>query len=284
MRTLLLSIFAICLGLSLGMNDAEAAKRFGGGQSLGKQRDSVQREAAPRPPAQAPNAAPQSTPAPRPGFGGAIAGLLAGGLIGAMLFGGAFDGIKFADVAMLALLLGGGWFLLRTLSRSRASAGPALQTPGPVAAAPAPLRFGGSAPQAPALQPNPAQSSIPADFDQAAFLEHARRAFVNLQAANDSGDLRQIRDFTTPELYAELESQVSARGNAAQETRVTTLDTELLSVVEEGQIAIASVRFSGSIRESGDALPEAFEEIWHVTKDLADKKSVWLLAGIQQIQ
>ena len=194
-----------------------------------------------------------------------------------MLFGGAFDGIKFADVALLALLIGGGWILLRTLSRGGAAPRPVLQGAGGVDAAPAPPRFGGPAPQGPAPRP------IPGDFDQAAFLEQARRAFVNLQAANDSGDLAAIRDFTTPELYTELESQIRARGGAPQETRVTTLDTELLSVVEEGGLAIASVLFTGFIRESGEGLPAQFEEIWHVTKNLADKKSVWLLAGIQQV-
>jgi len=277
MRKLLVVVCAIWFGVSLGVDDAEAARRFGGGQSIGKQRDSMQRDVAPRPPAQAPAAAPQSAPGPRPGFGGPLAGLLAGGLIGAMLFGGAFDGIKFADVALLALLLGGGWLLLRTLSRGGAAPRPALQTATGVDATPPPARFGSPTPQTPAPRP------IPADFDEAAFLEQARRAFVSLQGANDAGDLAAIHDFATPELYAEIESQIRARGGAAQETKVTTLETELLSVVEEGSLAIASVLFSGFIRESGEGLPARFEEIWHVTKDLADKKSVWLLAGIQQV-
>jgi predicted lipid-binding transport protein (Tim44 family) len=279
----LIIAFATLVGLSLGAQDADAARRFGGGQSLGKQRDSIQREAAPRPPAQAPAAAPQGAPGQRPGWGGPLAGLLAGGLLGALFFGGAFDGINFADVAILALLLGGGWLLLRSLTRGRAPARPAFQAPGggePAAPTPA---FGGSAPEA---VPQPAATSVrrvPADFDEPAFLEHARKAFVRLQAANDAGDLEAIRDFTTPELFATLESQIRARGGATQKVYVTTLEAELLEVATEGDLAVASVLFSGFIRESEDGLPERFEEIWHVVKDPSDRKSSWLIAGIQQV-
>ena len=47
--------------------------------------------------------------------------------------------------------------------------------------------------------------------------------------------------------------------------------------------AIASVRFNGQLREAPGASPEAFDEIWHVQKNLKDSESVWLLAGIQQV-
>lgn len=283
MRKLLFITLAALVGLSLGAHDAHAAKRLGGGQSLGKQRDSMQREAAPRPPPQAPAAAPQGAPAQRPGWGGPLAGLLAGGLLGALLFGGAFDGINFTDVALLALLLGGGWLLLRNLARGRATARPALEpAPGTGMAPPAPA-FGRPAPEPlPQAEPAPARR-IPADFDQAAFLKQARKAFVQLQTANDAGDLDAIRDFTTPEFFATLESDIRARGGAAQKVYVTTLDAELLEVATEGDLAVASVLFSGFIRESEDGLPERFEEIWHVVKDPADPKSSWLIAGIQQV-
>jgi predicted lipid-binding transport protein (Tim44 family) len=283
MRKLLIITFATLVGLSLGAQDADAAKRFGGGQSLGKQRDSIQREATPRPPGQAPAAAPQAAPTQRPGFGGPLAGLLAGGLLGALFFGGAFDGINFADVAILALLLGGGWLLLRTFARGRGPARPALQPAGAaIVPAPAPT-FGASAPEpAPAAVSAPVRR-VPADFDEPAFLEQARKAFIRLQGANDAGNLDAIRDFTTPEFFATLESQIQARGGQPQKVNVTTLDAELLEVATEGDLAVASVLFSGFIRESEEGLPEHFEEIWHVVKDPSDRKSSWLLAGIQQV-
>lgn len=283
MRKLLIIAFATLVGLSLGAQHADAAKRLGGGQSIGKQRDSIQREAAPRPPAQAPAAAPQGAPAQRPGWGGPLAGLLAGGLLGALFFGGAFDGINFADVAILALLLGGGWLLLRNLARGRAPARPALETPGGAGVSPPASAFGAAAREPlPQTEAAPARR-IPKDFDEPAFLEQARKAFIRLQAANDDGNLDQIREYTTPEFFATLESQIRARGGASQKVYVTTLGAELLEVATEGDLAVASVLFSGFIRESEEGVPARFEEIWHVVKDPADRKSSWLIAGIQQV-
>ena len=287
LRTLVIIAFGTLFGFGLGAHDAEAAKRFGGGQSIGKQRESIQREAAPRPPSQSPAAAPQTPPVQRPGLGGMLGGLLAGGLLGALLFGGAFDGINFADVAMLALALGGGWLLLRTFARGRAPAPPALQgAPRTGSAMPAP-QFG--RPLARSVSPSVPEPGaatarrVPAGFDESAFLEQARKAFLRLQAANDSGDRGSIQDFTTPEFFAMLDAQLRARDNAPHKVSVTTLNAELLQVETEGNEATARVLFSGFIRESEEGLPERFEEIWHVVKDLSDPKASWLLAGIQQV-
>ena len=52
-------------------------------------------------------------------------------------------------------------------------------------------------------------------------------------------------------------------------------------MANEGDWAIASVRFTGQLREN-NGTPENVDEIWHVQKNLKDDKSVWLLAGIQQ--
>jgi predicted lipid-binding transport protein (Tim44 family) len=288
MRRLFAVFSAVLLGLALGITDADAARRLGGGKSLGQQREPMQREqVAPKPSPQAPAAAPQSAPGARPGFG-MLGGLLAGGLIGALLFGGAFEGIKIADMAMFALVALGAWFLLRNLARSRAVAPGSLQPAG----AGEPLRVEPQGPVAkregaaivPAATAPPAGARrIPADFDAEGFLKHARRAFVQLQAANDARDLSAIRDYTTPELYAALEFEVRSRGPAPQQVNAVTLNAELLDVATEDNTAVASVLFSGYLRENGDGLPQEFEEIWHVTKNLADPKSVWLLAGIQQV-
>jgi predicted lipid-binding transport protein (Tim44 family) len=103
-----------------------------------------------------------------------------------------------------------------------------------------------------------------------------------LQAANDARDLSDIREYTTPEMFAEISMQISERGNEPQKTEVLNINADLLEVVTEKDTAIASVRFNGQLRESPAALPEAFDEIWHVQKNLKDPEAVWLLAGIQQ--
>src|SRR6185436_9924921 len=102
------------------------------------------------------------------------------------------------------------------------------------------------------------------------------------QAANDAGDLDDIRDFTTPELYAEIAMQLKDRGGEKQKTEVVSLDAQVIEAVVEDDYAIASVRFWGLIRETPGANPEPFDEVWHVRKSMKDRKASWMIAGIQQ--
>ena len=82
-------------------------------------------------------------------------------------------------------------------------------------------------------------------------------------------------------MYAEISMQLQERGDTPQVTDVLTINGNLLGVANEGDFAIASVRFTGQLREN-NGTPETVDEIWHVQKNLLDQKSVWLLAGIQQ--
>ena len=84
-------------------------------------------------------------------------------------------------------------------------------------------------------------------------------------------------------MYAELSLQIQERGDAVQKTEIVTLNVSVLEVTTEGQRAVASVRYTGEIREEAGGLAEPFDEIWHVAKRLDDAKSTWLLAGIQQL-
>jgi predicted lipid-binding transport protein (Tim44 family) len=127
-----------------------------------------------------------------------------------------------------------------------------------------------------------AAANIPADFPVESFLRSAKTSFIRLQAANDRKDLDDIREYTTPEMFAEVSMQIRERGDAPQKTDVDAVNADLLEVVTENDYAIASVRMSGQLRENNGA-PESFDEIWHVQKNLKDDKAVWLLAGIQQV-
>ncbi|MDP2852003.1 MAG: Tim44-like domain-containing protein, partial [Gallionella sp.] len=126
-----------------------------------------------------------------------------------------------------------------------------------------------------------ANSSRPAGFEDEPFLREAKVHFIRLQAAYDSGDLNDIREYTTPEMFAEISMQMQERDDTPQKTDVIGINGELLEVAEEGDRAIASVRFTGQLREN-NGMPENVDEIWHVQKNLRDDKSMWLLAGIQQ--
>ena len=120
-------------------------------------------------------------------------------------------------------------------------------------------------------------------FEPAAFLRVAKTSFIRLQAANDAKDLDDIRDFTTPELYAALAMQIAERGDEPQRTEVVSVDASLAETAMEDGFEIASVRFTGLIRETPGAQPEAFDEIWHVRRKASDPKAAWLIMGIQQV-
>ena len=253
--------------------DAQAAKRVGSGSSLSKQHDSARRQVSS--PVVTP---PAPTPAPLPAPAGStwlFAGLAAGGLLAALFTGGAFNGIRFADIAMLVLLFGAVFFIIRMLRKKpvnepmQYAALGAETTPSPPA-----RMFGGAARPAP----------YPVGFEIDPFLRNAKAGFVRLQAANDNKDFGVIRDYTTPETFDELSKQIAARGNEPQKTNIITLDAEVLEVAIEGSLASASVRFSGLMREAGGAPARPFYEIWNVQKSLSQPDSVWLLAGIKQVR
>lgn len=283
MKKLMVAAFAAFLGLAVSIPDAEA-KRFGGGRSSGMQRDSgaLKRDAAPQAPASAtqPAAAAQSAPAAGgKRWLGPLAGLAAGlGL--AALFSHLGLGEGFASMAMLLLLLMAGFFVFRMLFRRPAAQGRPLQYAGGV-----PQPATGSAPLGPIGGGAAAATAprFPAGFDAAAFLRQAKLNFVRLQAAHDAGDVEDIRDFTTPEMFAEVRLQIQERGAAPQRTDVVTLEADVLDVSEEAGRYVASTRFWGTVREQGDGAPEPFDEVWHLVKPV-DGSAGWRIAGIQQMQ
>jgi predicted lipid-binding transport protein (Tim44 family) len=73
------------------------------------------------------------------------------------------------------------------------------------------------------------------------------------------------------------------RGTEAQNTDVVTIDANVLEIAQEAERYIASVRFTGLIREAKESAAESIDEIWHLVKT-RQGPSGWLLAGIQQMQ
>ena len=126
----------------------------------------------------------------------------------------------------------------------------------------------------------PAPARIPADFDVNGFVRNAKVQFIRLQASNDAGNLDDIREFTSPEMFAEIQMDIRERNGATQETRVMDLNAEVLEVAEDGPRYVVSVLFTGRVQEDGGA-PDDINEIWHLTKPLTGSGG-WVLAGIQQ--
>ena len=124
-------------------------------------------------------------------------------------------------------------------------------------------------------------SNIPEGFDTTGFLRHAKTNFIRMQAAWDKADVNDIREFTTPEMFAELKMQLTERGASANHTDVVSLDAELLGIETTSEEHIASIRFSGMIREAENVAAEAFSEVWVLAKPVSGSVG-WLLAGLQQ--
>jgi predicted lipid-binding transport protein (Tim44 family) len=122
---------------------------------------------------------------------------------------------------------------------------------------------------------------LPAGFDLPAFERAAKMIFIRLQAANDAADLEDLREFTTPEMFAATRLEIQERGGVAQQTDVEKVDAELIDFAQEPTRQVASVRFHGLVREEKNAPAEAFDEVWHLVKP-ADGSRSWAIAGIQQ--
>ena len=125
------------------------------------------------------------------------------------------------------------------------------------------------------------QNHIPADFDTAGFERIAKLIFIRMQTANDAADLNDLRNFTTPEMFASIRLELQERGASAQQTDVVKVDAQVLDVAQEAERQIVSVRFHGLIREEKDGAAADFDEVWHLVKPLDDSRS-WAIAGIEQ--
>ncbi|MFZ5457321.1 MAG: Tim44 domain-containing protein [Pseudomonadota bacterium] len=295
MKNFLCALCVAVVGLGGAMHDAEAAKRMGGGKSFGSQRDSttMQRDATPTSPTQnattaqrqAQPAAPAAAQPAKRSWMGPLAGLAAGIGLAALASHLGF-GEEMASFMMIALLVMVALFVWRMFAaRRNAPQQQGMQYAGATAGpGTAPQRFEAVAPVA-ASAPAAAASAgnIPADFDVEGFLRQAKLNFVRLQAANDKGDVEDIRQFTSPEVFAEIRMQLQERGGETQHIDIVQLDAALLDLVTENDQYIASVRFSGLLREEVTAAPAPFDEVWHLAKPVSGNRG-WVIAGIQQLQ
>lgn len=128
---------------------------------------------------------------------------------------------------------------------------------------------------------------IPAGFDADGFLTAAKRNFVALQDAWDRSDLDALRLMMTDAMLGEIRSQLAERethtGGQPNKTDVVMLDAQLLGIEELPDVYMASVEFSGMIREDASAGPRPFREVWNMTKPVSGAGG-WLVAGVQALQ
>lgn len=128
---------------------------------------------------------------------------------------------------------------------------------------------------------------IPQGFDTDGFLAAAKSNFVTLQAAWDRSDIATLRSMMTDGMVGEVRAQLAERehahGTANNKTEVVMLEARLLGVEQLPMEYMASVEFSGMIREEPSAGPNPFREVWNMTKPV-DGSRGWLVAGVQALQ
>jgi predicted lipid-binding transport protein (Tim44 family) len=342
------SAILVCALAFSGLN-ADAARRMGGGGSMGKQSSNVTQKnatntpaspaqnatnSAAKPAANTPAAAPV---APKKPWGAMLGGLAAGlglaWLANSLGLGGMLGGIM--QAVMFGLLAFGLIALVMYFVRSRSNGG--KKSAGNTFGAGSPYAMQGAGSASPdvisprsyspqnvgndasartwegntatfdssnagqagksmigsGLQASDNASGlsgsqswgVPADFDTTGFLTAAKRNFVTLQDAWDKADIAALRAMMTDEMAGEIKSQLAERGvqsGVVNKTDVVMLDAQLLGIEEMATEYMASVEFSGMIREDVSAGPAPFREVWNMTK--SKNGGGWLVAGVQALQ
>lgn len=297
-KFLLLLSVVFAFGLTTVAMDAEAAKRMGSGKSLGTQRQATPDKAPAQTSAATPAAGAGAAAAPSRSWMGPVAGLAAGLGLAALASHLGF-GEELASMLMIGLLAAAVMVVIGLVMRKRAAARqgthqsshgmqyahanpgsrPDVSRPAPAykVAMPASGSVIGSGIGSGVVTAN----RIPADFDVSGFERNAKVNFIRLQAANDAGNLDDMREFTTPEMFAELRLDLAERGAAKQKTDVVSIQAEVIEVDESDLRYLVSVRFTGVMRDELDNTEESFDEIWHLEK-LRMGDMGWVVSGIQQ--
>jgi predicted lipid-binding transport protein (Tim44 family) len=128
---------------------------------------------------------------------------------------------------------------------------------------------------------------VPPGFDTDGFLVAAKRNFTTLQDAWDRSDMSTLRSMMTDEMLHEIRNQMAQRDREpaapGARTEVVMLEAQLLGIEELATEYMASVEFSGMIREEPSAGPAPFREVWNMVKP-KDGTAGWLVAGVQALQ
>lgn len=123
-------------------------------------------------------------------------------------------------------------------------------------------------------------------FDEEGFLDVSKRNFLSLQDAWDRSDVGSLRAMMTDGMLSQIQAQLSERersGAGSSKTEVVMLEAQLVDLEEQDGAYLASVEFSGLIREEPSAGPNPFREIWNIARPKTGEDG-WLVAGVQALQ
>lgn len=311
----ILAVMLVCASLASLPMDADAARRFGGGGSVGRAAPTFSQKApapapaaAPRPSAQpqqgaASRNAAQTPSAQRPSMMRSILTGLAAGLgISALLSMLGFGGGGLANLLTGLLLVGAivlaVSFFLRRRRASRvvySDAAPSWRNeeqPQQNAwrqevppSGEETVRGGSvmdefsrdSVRRAHEAQDAGVADVTPDDFDREGFLKVARENYIEFQKAWDTGHVTKLSSFVTDDLFIKVTHELAARGDVDYETKIIDLHNELVGIAQQGDDYVAVVHFSGKLDISGEE--ERVDDDWVLVKPVNGTRG-WLLAGI----
>jgi predicted lipid-binding transport protein (Tim44 family) len=271
------------------------AKRFGGGRSFGSRPSysrsyikkvpsrtfTVRSKTSSRKSATIPTR--QRSTFPRSGLWGFLGGLAMGGLLGSLFFGGPFHGPNLLDL----LIIGGVIFLIFKFMRSKRPA-EATSASSYASSRQGPTEYSETAwdnlrTGTDSQVPSEPKVNVPDGFDEEEFLKGAKAAFLRMQESWDKRDLEDIKQFTSPEVFAFIKAQAEEDPHPSK-TEILLVNARLLEVREEGETTIASVYFDVLLREdAAQSSPQQVREVWHFSRRTNDPHSTWTLEGIQQL-
>ena len=287
------------------------AKRMGSGGSVGRQSSNVTQRQATPPAAPANTAA--AAAAPKKPWGAMLGGLAAGlglaWLASSLGLGGAFGQIIMFALLALVIMVVVGFVMRRLKAGNGQGASPFAMQGAGNASTPrnySPENVGNDASARPwernsmAFDASKASGGsmigsglagsqawgVPDGFDAEGFLNACKTNFVTLQDAWDRSDVGSLRAMMTDEMLAQIKTQLADReshtGGVTNKTDVVMLDAKLLGIEELSDVYMASVEFSGMIREDASAGASPFREVWNMTKPR--NGGGWLVAGVQALQ
>ena len=140
---------------------------------------------------------------------------------------------------------------------------------------------GGTATQAPFGGASMSSGNqLPDGTEPAAFLRVARQRFNHIQSVNSASNVEEIRRYLTPELFNSMYQDIMA--NQDQDVaEFSNLNAMVADTATENGQYVVSVRFTGTVSEDLNSLPQPFTEIWHFVKPTGSQQD-WVVAGIQQ--
>ena len=295
---------------------AAEAKRAGGGKSHGMSRQAAPTQSYQQPrqatPAQQPTA-PATAPAKSgPGVGGMVAAGVAGAAIGAVAANALADDNSASQAQaqeekggipswIWILLAAAVVFIFRKMgAKKKVAPNPyapnngSTQAPFGQQAAPRTSNdnsniFGQSVGGSAATPQNNAPfgtaytnsgSQLPDGTEPAAFLRIARQRFNHIQSMNTASNISEIQRYLTPDLYQSMYQDIMA--NQDQDVaEFSNLNAMVADSATENDQYVVSVRFTGTVSEDLNSLPQPFAEVWHFVKPAGSTQD-WLVAGIQQ--